>query len=80
MTRRFPKTIDPSITSWTELASHPTTDLAVPCIIGWVNSDDDRITFTELRDSTEASDPTNGIQRPDDYAASTNEVVWFKVN
>ena len=80
MTRRIPAPINSSIRSWTNLAAMPTTDLAIPSIVGWVNDDDGRIYFTELRNGTDASDPANGIMRPDDYDAVTNAVTWYKVS
>lgn len=33
-----------------------------------------------LRASDEANDPDNGVLRPNDWAAGTNERVWFKEN
>ncbi len=79
MIRRIPKDINPAIRSWANLAAMATIDLAIPSIVGWVNDTDDQIVFTELKPGTDASDPANGIQRPDDYDAATNAVVWYKI-
>lgn len=62
----------------TALAHVPTTAITVPFVVE-VLVDGATAQWT-LRASTAASDPTNGVLRPNDYAASTNEKVWFRLS
>lgn len=59
------------------LAHVPTLSISVPYAIQAMI--DGTMQVWELRASTDASDPTNGVLRGNDYAATTNEKVWFKV-
>jgi hypothetical protein len=69
--------VDSEIDSWTELAAIPTTDLPVGTVKIWVNTAEGLMKGTQLLAGTDATDTANGIQRPDDYAAGTNEKVWY---
>jgi hypothetical protein len=68
------------IASWTDLAAVPTKLLPVGTIYLWVDSASDSLKATQLRTGTDASDPTNGVQRGDDYADPGNTKVWYEVN
>lgn len=66
--------------SWADLAAVPTAAFTPPIIVGFVNQPGGSLIFVELRDGTDASDPDNGIQRPDDYSPGTNEKVWHQTS
>ncbi len=69
---------DPAITSWTELAAVPTTNVAVGAIKLWINAADGTFKIVQLRAGTEATNTANGIQRPDDYSNPSNAKVWYQ--
>lgn len=69
--------VDATITSWAELAAIATTSLTVPVIRVWVEASTGMHHTSQLRASTAADDTANGVARPDDYATTTNEKVWF---
>lgn len=69
--------VDPSITSWAQLAAIPTAGVAKPIVKVWVDAVTHASRVTELRAGTDATDTANGVQRPDDYGAS-NQFVWFQ--
>lgn len=61
----------------TALAHVPTTAIPVPYAVEVLV---DGITQSwTLRASTDANDPTNGVLRPNDYNATTNARVWFRI-
>lgn len=66
-----------TITSLTELAAIPTTGITPPMIRAWRQTSDATAQFWELLAGTDATDP-GSVQRPDDYAAVTNEKVWYR--
>lgn len=65
------------ITSWAELAALPTIGLPLPQLRIWVDSTELVFRATQLRAGTDATDTANGIQRPDDYNATSNARVWY---
>ena len=72
----------PAITELTggtsvDLDSIATADLPVRTLIHLVI--DDVLQTWLLKAATTAEDAANGIVRPDDYAASTNEKVWIQI-
>lgn len=68
--------IDPSITTTGDLAAILTAGVAAPIIKIWVDANDGTSQVWILRDSTAATEA--GVQRPNDYNASTNAKVWFR--
>jgi hypothetical protein len=69
--------VDNTINSWADLAAIPTESLTVPVLKLWVNDADGAFKATQLRSGTNATDTSNGIQRPDDYSAG-NQRVWYQ--
>jgi hypothetical protein len=72
-----PGLVDPTITSWALLAAVVTAGLTVPRVIVWVESTTKSSHISQLRAGTDATDTASGIQRPSDYNAGTNAVVWY---
>lgn len=68
--------IDPSITSTAQLAAIATASVTAPIIKIWVDATEGTSQVWILRDSTAATE--SGVQRPNDYNASTNAKVWFR--
>jgi hypothetical protein len=60
------------------LSAVPTTGITPNYAVQFLNGTTLLIEEWVLKTSTAADDPTNGVLRPNDYAASTNEKVWFK--
>lgn len=64
----------------TAFVTVPTAQLSVPFAV--IIQTTDYFPFTNvqwvLKTATDAHDPANGVVRPDDYTAVTNERVWFK--
>lgn len=73
-----PPVPDESITSWAELAALTTVGLTVPVVKFWLEASTMLYRVTVLKAGTDATDVSNGIQRPDDYDAVTNAVVWYQ--
>jgi hypothetical protein len=72
--------VDVAITSLAELAAIETAEITpggASSVKLWVSAADGSLQCWQLRASTAAT-VTGSIQRPDDYAESTNEKVWFK--
>lgn len=69
-----------SIQSWADLAAIKTLGLPVPQIRIWVDADTGLFKVTQLRESTDETDVSSGIQRPDDYANPGNTKVWFQAS
>jgi hypothetical protein len=72
--------VDPDITSLAGLAAVTTTTIILggsKSIKLFVDSIDELLNCWQLRSST-ANTVSGSIQRPDDYATSTNEKVWFR--
>lgn len=68
---------DPSIASVSDLANVPTAGvLFYGAIRTWINSDTGAYEVWRLLAGTDASGP--GVQRPVDFNASTNALVWYK--
>lgn len=68
------------ITSWAQLAAIPTIGLPLPQLRIWVDADSLSFVASQLRASTQATDVSSGIQRPDDFDATSNARVWFRTN
>ncbi len=69
--------VDPTISSWDQLAAVPTVGMAVGTIKLWVDSSAGVLRATQLLAGTDATDQPSGVQRPNDYNAATNAKVWF---
>lgn len=67
-----------NVSTLAELAAIQTTNKSVPYVILWVQESDGTSETWRLLASTAATG--DGIQRPDDYNASTNAKVWFKAS
>lgn len=68
--------IEPDIQSWADLAAFSTTGMQNGTIKAWVDASTGITRFTRLLPGTDASDPANGIQRPNDYGVG-NYRVWY---
>lgn len=68
------------IQSWADLAAIPTIGLPIPQLRIWVDSTALVFRATQLRESTDATDTASGIQRADDFDATSNPRVWFQSN
>lgn len=66
---------DEGITSLVDLAAVSTAGLTVPAIRGWVETSTGLAQAWRLVASTAAT--ADGVQRPNDYNATTNAKVWF---
>jgi hypothetical protein len=71
--------IDNSITSWAQLAAVTTVAVAVGTSKAWVEASTLTLKVTQLLAGTVATDTAEGLQRPNDYNASTNAKVWHQV-
>lgn len=67
--------VDPSISSWAQLAAIPTVGDAAGSIKIWVESATGILRATQLLVGSDATDTASGIQRPDDWASSG--LVWY---
>lgn len=70
--------VTPDITSLAALAALPTASMTVPQIRIFVDESTGLVNVWRLLASAVASDPDNGILRPNDFNASTNAKVWFR--
>lgn len=62
-----------------DLDAIATTSIDVPYSVAIYNADaGDELEFWTLKSGTDAEDTGNGIVRPDDYATTTNEKVWYR--
>lgn len=71
--------VDPSITTLAQLAAVPTINLTPPVVKVWILEADGSTQVWRLLAGTDAT-VSGSIQRPDDYAASTNEKVWYRAS
>lgn len=71
--------VDSQITTIAGLAAIPTVNLTPPILKLWIKAADKTAQIWELLAGTDATVP-GSIQRPDDYNASTNAKVWYKVS
>jgi hypothetical protein len=69
--------VDDQTNTLTELAAITTTSLTPPVIRVIYNSDTNEAQTWVLLAGTDATE-SGVVQRPDDYAASTNEKVWYR--
>ncbi len=69
---------DAGITSLVDLAAVVTTNLSPGTIRAWVQASDGSEQVWRLIASTDVTGP--GVQRPNDFNASTNAKVWFKAS
>ena len=67
---------DPNVTSWSDLAAVATFRIPGPLLKIWIEGTTGLTKTVKLIDSTEPSDPTNGVQRPNDYGPQ-NQRAWF---
>ena len=68
-----PSGVDGNITSWADLAAVDPGGLPNGTIKGWIEASTGLTRFTRLLPGTDASDPANGIQRPNNYDGR----VWY---
>lgn len=68
--------VDPTITSWSDLAGIATVSMAVGSLKIWVDSATGVLKATQLLAGTDATDTDSGIQRPNDYDPA-NPKVWY---
>ncbi len=69
--------VDATVTSLAGFAAVPALPLPVGTVKVWVNAADMTIQVWVLKTSTAAT-VSGSVQRPSDYAATTNEKVWFR--
>ncbi len=76
---RYLKTIT-SLTGGTsaDLDSIETENIPVPYVVAINNADTSAFETWALLEGTDAEDTGAGIVRPDDYASSTNQKVWYQ--
>lgn len=67
------------ITTWAELAAILTLGATLNVILEWYDPAVSVMRTTVLMPSTEATDTSIGVQRPDDYDAADNAAVWFQI-
>lgn len=65
----------PDITSWLDLAAVPTYGATLPVILEWYDATVPILRTTVLQLSSEPTDTSIGVQRPDDYSTA----VWFQI-
>jgi hypothetical protein len=68
-----------SVHSWANLAALSTVLASVNSIVEWYDTSASLMRTTVLLTSTEATDTSQGMQRPDDYNGSTNAKVWYQI-
>lgn len=69
--------IRPEIGSWSDLSDIPTKGLQLPVLCAWIETATGVVHLVRLIESTQPSDPDNGIQRPRDFDLAYNPRVWF---
>lgn len=72
--------INSAITSWDQLAAVATTSTVVGTAIAWIEASTLILKVTQLQAGLEATDTAQGLQRPNDFNASTNAKVWHGVS
>ena len=71
--------VDATVTTLAGLAAIPTVNLTPPVVKVWVLEADGTSQVWRLLAGTDAT-VAGSIQRPADYAASTNEKIWVKAS
>lgn len=68
--------VDPTITTTAQLAAIPMVGASLPVVKVWVQASDLSAQIWQAQLGSDASDPTNGVIRADDWA--TSGVVWYR--
>ncbi len=68
---------NPDVYDIESLSMVPTLGLPLPVLTIWVERETGLRKISRLMESTAATDPTIGVQRPYDYYAQVTKAVWY---